>query len=437
MTAAAAERAQAARLLKRIVAHGETADQAFGQVEISPLVRELVFGSLRHWYSLSRLVDDCLHRSLQHRDRDLQFLLIVGAYQLQHTRIPDHAAIFETVAACRPLRKPRAAGLVNAVLRACVRRLESAADLSPGAPEPSFDHPPWLQSALQQDYPDAAALMRANNQRAPLTLRINRLRIDPDAYLARLAAAGIEVLPAPATPPGCIGFAAETRTLAHPLAASELPGYAEGLVSIQDAGAQFAAPLLAPQPGDRVVDACAAPGGKLFHLRERYPDARYLGLDRSPRRVEQMARDADRLGHSAITLMCADAATLDWWDGEPFQRVLLDAPCSGTGTLRRHPDIKLLRTPDEVTAAAALQARLLDNLWHVLAPGGTLVYCTCSLLTAENDAVITAFAARHDDTSVEAIRLASGRAMQHGWQLLPTDPLTDGFYYARLHKAGR
>jgi 16S rRNA (cytosine967-C5)-methyltransferase len=427
VTAAAAQRADAARLLERVTARGQTTDQAFGSVaQVTPLVHELVLGSLRHWWSLSRMVDTCLHKPLPEKDQDIRLLMVVGAYQLRHTRIPDHAAIHETVDACRVLRKPWACRLVNAVLRRCAARSQLKN-------EQSFEMPDWLEAALRADYADAEDVMLASLARAPMSVRINRLRIDPEAWAALASAAGITLLPT-GSGHGASGWGPETRTLAEPVSARDLPGFAEGLVSIQDAGAQCAAPLLEPEPGQRVLDACAAPGGKLFHLLEREPQASYLGIDQSERRIAWVQHEAERLGHHAVALAIADATGLDWWDGEPFQRILLDAPCTGTGTLRRHPDIKLLRRQEDVAAAADLQTRLLANLWRVLAPGGRLVYCTCSLLTAENDAVLDRFLAGHPDARIEPITLASGRPMRHGWQLLPTDPLTDGFYYSRVRK---
>jgi 16S rRNA (cytosine967-C5)-methyltransferase len=428
VTASAGERAEAARLLRRIAMGGEPSDQVFGRRAASPLVQELVLGSVRHWFSLSAAVDAALHRPMQAKDQDLYALLVVGAYQLRHMRVPDHAAIFETVAACTALRKPWARGLVNALLR------QFAQGGQDDQTDRSFEHPPWLEARLRAEYPDAEAIMTANNRRAPQSLRVNLRRSDPAAYRARLGAAGVAVLPMTAAN-GRQGFEPETLTLARPLPAADLPGYAEGIVSIQDAGAQFAAPLLVPRAGERVLDACAAPGGKLFHLAERQPDAVYLGVDRSEHRLEHVRQEARRLGHTRVALRAADATSLDWWDGTPFHRVLLDAPCSGTGTLRRHPDIKLLRRPEHVTAAAALQQRLLENLWHLLAPGGTLVYCTCSILSTENDAVVAAFLERHAEAEKVPFELTTGRTTRHGWQLLPTDPLTDGFYYSRMRKA--
>ncbi len=427
MSTAADDRATAARLLHQVIARGRTTDQALADTNVSALTHEMVLGSLRHFFSLRALVRSALHRTLKGKDRILESLLIVGVYQLRHLRVPDHAAIFETVEACERLGRPWARGLVNAVLRRCASQPPSAGD---------SEHPPWLERALSREYADADAIMAADNERAPMTLRINLTRTTPAAYVAHLDGAGISSRP-PSFPEAApaLGLGPETRVLLEPRPARSLPGFSEGLVSVQDAGAQFAAILLGSAAGERVLDACAAPGGKLFHLLERSPQARATALERDDDRLARLCVEGRRLGHRNFTAVAADATALDWWNGEPFHRVLLDAPCSGTGTLRRHPDIKVLRQEADLPALAALQLRLLSNLWRVLAPGGTLLYCTCSMLAAENDAVVSRFLADRPDAATRPFELTTGRATRHGWQLLPTQTDTDGFYYARMTRA--
>ncbi|HEX7034688.1 MAG TPA: 16S rRNA (cytosine(967)-C(5))-methyltransferase RsmB [Pseudomonadales bacterium] len=428
---AANERAHAARLLHAVVVERRTTDQVLAREPASPLTQELLLGCLRHFFSLEREVAGLLHRPMKPKDRDVWLLMLIGVYQLRFTRIPDHAAIFETVAACTTFGKPWAAKLVNAVLR----RAASADAAAPGA-EPPSEHPEWLERALRTAYPDADVLMQANNARAPMALRVNVARCAPADYRTRLDAAGIGWrAPHAGTGPG--GFGPETLVLDAPRPMQTLPGYPEGHVAVQDAGAQLAVQLLEPRAGERVLDACAAPGGKLFHLIERYPGARVTALDRSEARLAQLGREAERLGHRSFTAIAADATELDWWDGEPYRWILLDAPCSGTGTLRRHPDIKLLRRPEDLPEFVERQQRLLDALWQVLEPGGTLVYCTCSILPAENDEVIARFRRHRRDVLACPLRLATGRATGEGWQLLPTDPDTDGFYFSRMSKAAR
>lgn len=428
MTAASRERAEAARILHQVIGGGRTTDQAMAAADVSPLCRELVFGSLRHYFSLASLVTEALHQPIKQKDREIWALMIVGAYQLKYLRVPDHAAIFETVTASRDLQRPWARGLVNAVLR----RIAAL----PDPDDRSLEHPAWLDARLRRQYPDAQSIMTANNARAPMALRVNQARITPAEYRARLSAAGMAARPAGSQDGSAeTALGPESLILEAPVKVASLPGYREGLVSVQDAGAQFAAALLEPGAGERVLDACSAPGGKLFHLLERYPTASYSALELSAVRLQHVLEEAARLGHRNFAAREADAALLDWWDGTPFRHILLDAPCSGTGTLRRHPDIKVLRRESDLAEAAALQRRLLANLWRVLEPGGTLLYCTCSILAAENDEVIDTVLQEQSDARIAALRLSSGRPTRHGWQLLPTDPDTDGFYYARMTKA--
>ncbi len=346
-------------------------------------------------------------------------------------RIPDHAVINETVAATRALKKPWARGLVNAVLR------KIAAD--DNAPERSVELPEWLQAAIEVTFPEQAdALTAATTERAPMSLRVNVRRTTPEAYRSRLTGAGIAFE---------TGYLPEHLVLDRPVPARDLPGHAQGLVSIQDAGAQLLTRLLPEglDPRARILDACAAPGGKLFQLAERLPDAELVGVERSPERLTTLRQEAERLGHGAVQLVQGDATGRDWPGSEQsFDLILLDAPCSGTGTLRRHPDIKILRRPEDLDSYHALQLSLLTNLWPLVKPGGTLIYCTCSLLTRENDEVIDAFletphAEGQPPAPAGNLDLPTGVPTRHGWQLLPlpagTDPpnlSVDGFYFARM-----
>ena len=420
------DRARAARVLVAVIHGGKTLDQTFDQVSASPLQRELVYGSLRHYYSLEALVTARLSRALRSKDLDLRCLMLVGAYQLQYMRIPDHAVINETVNACRALRKPWARGLVNAVLRKL-----SKTTMEP-ATEHSFELPEWIERLIREGYPDAAEpLLRASVERAPMSLRINLNRSQPESYSQQLAARGIVSHP---------GWHPENLLLEEPVSVRTLPGFEDGLVSIQDAGAQFAAGLITGSvPARRILDACAAPGGKLFHIAEQMAGKGSLtGLELSEQRLDHLRAEARRLGHSDVKLVHGDATNLIWHDGEAFDAILLDAPCSGSGTLRRHPDIKLLRVEADLENYAQLQRRLLANLWQILAPGGTLVYCTCSLFSCENDAVITAHLDSVADARIVPIELEVGRPTHHGWQLLPLpstakpDKSVDGFYFARM-----
>jgi 16S rRNA (cytosine967-C5)-methyltransferase len=280
-----------------------------------------------------------------------------------------------------------------------------------------------MTERIEASYPDRAQEIIATTlDRAPMSLRVNIARISPADYATLLDQAGITAAPA---------WHPENLVLDSPRPVAELPGYADGLVSVQDSGALFACSLL--QDAKQVLDACAAPGGKLFHLAEQLPEAGLTALEKSPARLEHLRSEAARLGHESVVLVQGDATTTDWHEGGPFDAILLDAPCSGSGTLRRHPDIKVLRQASDLPRYAALQRRLLDNLWRLLAPGGTLVYCTCSLFPEENDQVVEGFLGATGDVNLATLSLPIGVPTRHGWQLLPLpDAAVDGFYYARM-----
>lgn len=392
------------------------------------LVQELCYGGLRYWWQLHTAVHACIAKPLKPADRILASLLVIGLYQLLHTRIPDHAALDATVSACDALARPWARGLVNAVLRRVTRLSASEREaLWAGNDAGEWNHPPWLLAQLQQDWPQAwPAICAANDARAPMTLRVHAGKIARDDYLARLAAADL----AAAAHPTC----ASAIALSVPVAVERLPDFASGIVSVQDAAAQFAAPLLAPPAGARVLDACAAPGGKAAHLLEREPSLALTAVEREPARAARLAATLARTGGGA-EIKIADAGTpAQWWDGQPFSHILLDAPCSATGVIRRHPDIKLHRRARDVAASVAEQARLLAALWPLLARGGKLLYATCSILKAENAQQMAAFVATHADAAVLPCTLPTGAAEGIGWQILPGAAGMDGFYYALLHK---
>ena len=411
------DRARAARHLARIVGRGDGLDNVIRR-ESNPLCLELTYGCLRHYFSLVEVVDARLARPLRAKDLDVRCLLLVGAYQLQRTRIPSHAAISETVSAVRTLGKPWAAALINAVLR----------KLPTQPSDDASDHPPWLQSKIEAQYGDQAPmLLRANNQRAPMSLRINRRKIEPGDYRALLDGAGI---------PFKDSWLPESILLRKPQPSATLPGFADGAVGVQDIGAQLVGDLMRRRlrDGCRVLDACAAPGGKLFHLLESGLALQVTALDDSPTRLQTLTGMAKRLGHDGFRPIAADAGGLGWWDGKPFDLVVIDAPCSGTGTLRRHPDIKVTRTPQQVRQAILLQGALLRNLWRTVRPGCTLLYCTCSILAEENDQVVESFLGAHEDARANGFELPTGTTTRHGWQMLPTEPATDGFYLSLIDK---
>ncbi|MEE4174670.1 MAG: 16S rRNA (cytosine(967)-C(5))-methyltransferase RsmB [Xanthomonadales bacterium] len=396
----------------------ESRDRAFA--------RRLTFGVLRWKTALDWLADQLLQRPLRSRDRDVRRLILLGLYQLWKDDTADHAAVHATADTARALGKAWAVGLVNAVLRNFLRQQE-ALENRLAQNEARFAHPDWLLKRLRDDWPeDWEQIATANNRPAPLWLRFNAGLGERSAAEGRLREAGFELATHPLVPD------AIALTPAAPVQA--IPGFAEGVFSVQDPAAQLAAGLMDLAPGQRVLDACAAPGGKTGHLLEREPGIELLALDRSPERLGRVRENLDRLGLEA-RLQAADATQVEaWWDGRPFDRILLDAPCTALGVIRRHPDIKWLRTPEQIGEATALQARLLASLWPLLRPGGILVYATCSVLSCENNARIQAFLADQEDAACTGPS-GFGRNVLPGRQILPGEQDMDGFYYAVLQKA--
>jgi len=435
----AALRAAAARVVQAVAREGRTLEDALAAARLRdgdrPTVQSLAYGTVRWQPELEACLRLLSTRPTDRLDPLLHALLWVGLYQLAHGETPPHAAVAETVEATRALRQPRAAGLVNAVLRRFQRERQDLLARAHADPSARFAHPAWLVEALCQDWPeDGESMLAAGNAQPPMWLRVNARRADATAYLGRLEASGLEAR-------GC-DFAPEALRLARPVDVARLPGFAAGEVSVQDAAAQLAARLLGAGPGMRVLDACAAPGGKACHLLELHPDLGGLvALDVDEGRNQRVRENLARLQLEAEVVTGDATAPADWWDGRPFDRVLLDAPCSGTGVIRRHPDIKLLRRPDDVAGFALRQRGLLDALWTVLAPGGRLLYATCSVLSAENAGVVSAFlrdtpAAAEVTESARLFLPAQPPARAPGPGLaLPTGAADmDGFYYACIEK---
>jgi 16S rRNA (cytosine967-C5)-methyltransferase len=392
------------------------------------LAQDLAFGTARWQPRLQLLAEKLLQKPFKAADRDVEALLLVGLYQLLHTRIPAHAAIGETVACVDKLKKSSLKGLLNGVLRNAQRDHEALFVELDRDPVLHSAHPRWLQKRLKADWPEHwQAICTANNEHPPLILRVNRRHGSRDTYLADLRAAGIGA-------ESC-AFSRDGIRLLQPCDVKTLPGFAEGRVSVQDEAAQLAADLLDLAPGQRVLDACAAPGGKTCHLLEAEPGLQEaIALDLEPARLARVQENLDRLQLQA-TLIAADGRDVaTWWDGKPFQRILLDAPCSATGVIRRHPDIKLTRQADDISALATLQGELLDALWPTLAVGGVLLYATCSVLPQENSDNIGAFLQRTPGARELDIAGTFGLKQAHGRQLLPQTDGHDGFYYAKLIK---
>jgi len=434
MSSGAAPRAIAANVLDAVLYRGRslkgelaTALPPLVDPRDRALVEAICFAVLRQPARFQTALDAFLSRPLPKRDAKVRALLLVGFAQLDPLGLPAHAAVAATVEAARMLGHEHQAGLVNALLRRVQRE---------GLPigDPHAHWPPWLRAQLQADWGDEAeTILAASAIAAPLWLRVNARRGSRDDYAARLQAAGIDTS-VDATLPDAL-------RLDTPVPVALLPDFDAGAVSVQDASAQRVADALAPPPGARVLDACAAPGGKAAHLLERDPELQLVAVEIDAARLRRMRTGFARLGLAGRgRLLAADATALPtWWDGAAFDAVLLDAPCSATGIVRRQPDVLLHRRESDVDALTALQARLLDTLWTTLAPGGVLLYTTCSILKAENDAQVAAFLARTADAAIEPLDARFGRAVSVegqsvGHQRLPGEKGGDGFFYARLRK---
>ncbi|MCE6977773.1 16S rRNA (cytosine(967)-C(5))-methyltransferase RsmB [Pseudomonas frederiksbergensis] len=390
--------------------------------------QDLAFGTARWQPRLSALAAKLLQKPFKAADADVEALLLVGLYQLLYTRVPAHAAIGETVGCADKLKKPWAKALLNAVLRRAQRESEALLAELEHDPVVRTAHPRWLQKSLKAFWPEQwEAICAANNAHPPMILRVNRRHHTRDAYLGLLSEAGIAATPCVYSRDGIIlDAAADVRSL---------PGFAEGWISVQDEAAQLAADLLDLAPDQRVLDACCAPGGKTCHILEAEPAlAGVVAVDLEAKRLVRVRENLARLGLSAELIAADGRDTATWWDGKPFQRILLDAPCSATGVIRRHPDIKLTRQPDDIAALAVLQGELLDAMWITLEVGGILLYATCSTLPTENTEVIEAFLARTPGARELDIASQAGIKQPHGRQLLAQEGGHDGFYYAKLIK---
>jgi 16S rRNA (cytosine967-C5)-methyltransferase len=427
-------RLAALELLSQVLDQGLSLADSSGEAEPADprdraFSRHLAYGVLRWLGALEWLSSQLLRHPLKPRDRDIQRLILLGLHELWQNESGAHAAVNESAECARLLDKPWAVGLVNAVLRRFQReRSEWLGRLADR--DERYAHPAWLLESLRRDWPDDwQSIVAANNQAAPLWLRLRHDR-DTGGVQEQFAQNGFACEAHPDV--------AGAVKVSPAAAVTALPGFVDGLFSVQDPAAQLAAELLAPAHGDRVLDACAAPGGKTAHILERFPGVSLTALDKSPQRLELVSRNLERLGlqdQEGLALHAADAAKPEaWWDGSAYQRILLDAPCTATGVIRRHPEIKWLRSPRQVDAAARLQQRLLQQLWPLLDTGGILLYATCSVLKVENSRQIEGFLADHPDAELIDIPAEWGRDTGTGRQILPGKRDMDGFFYARLRK---
>ena len=421
----------AARVISRVLQDGQslTASLDNGMLSVeSPkdkaFIQAVCYGVCRYFYRLDFILNELLDKPI--KDTEIKALALVGLYQLNFMRVKQHAAVSETVLAAK--KKPWAKALINALLRSYLRQqheLEQKADTSPTA---SVSHPKWLFKLIEQDWPEQALqILQENNQQPPMVLRVNLAVNTRDNYLQALSDKELDA--------EAVSFCDSSLVLNKPVPVELLPGFAQGHVSVQDTAAQLAAGLLDVQIGHRVLDVCAAPGGKTVHILERQPHLKELvAVDIDAARLARVQENLQRLNVSAQLVVGDATQPADWWDGQLFDRILLDAPCSALGVIRRHPDIKILRKPDDIVALQALQKTILAATWPLLAPGGLLLYATCSILKQENEQQVEAFLATHDDAVELPIDAKWGIVCQRGRQILTGTLAMDGFYYALIKK---
>lgn len=430
-----AVQAAAASVVSRVLG-GRTLESALARVQASTgfepheraLLHELCYGTLRHLSRLRDTLKPLVTRPIE--DLQLETLLWVALYQLRNGHAATHAVVSNAVDAAIMLRLSSAKGLVNAVLRKYLRNRDAIDARQPSDDEARYCYPQWWIDAVRASYPDAwGEILETGNSHPPLTLRVNRRRSTRDSALAKLTASGLK----------CSTLGDEGIVIDPPRSVAEIPGFADGILSVQDHGAQLAAMFLDARDGMRVLDACAAPGGKTTHILEQ-SDCDLTAVERDEPRLARIRDNLSRLGVVARTLHADATAVSQWWDGAPFDRVLADVPCTASGVVRRHPDGKWLRRPTDIGQFAKQQHAILEALWPVVKSGGRLLYTTCSIFSTENDDQVRDFLARHDDAMRIAIQWPEGLSVHGNGQLLPvnrgTEENHDGFFYALIEKRG-
>ncbi|VEB95168.1 Ribosomal RNA small subunit methyltransferase B [Cedecea lapagei] len=422
-------RSLAAQTIEQVVEQGQSLSNVLPAVQQKvsdkdrALLQELCFGVLRTLPQLDWLVGKLMSRPMTGKQRTIHYLIMVGFYQLLYTRIPPHAALAETVEGAIAIKRQAFKGLINGVLRQFQRQQESLM-AEAAKHESRFLHPAWLLQRLKKAYPESwETIVEANNQRPPMWLRVNRQHHTREAWMALLAEAGLEGHAHPKY--------SDAVRLDSPAPVQALPGFEQGWVTVQDASAQGSVDLLDPQNGDTILDLCAAPGGKTTHILEAAPKAKVMAVDVDAQRLKRVHENLERLGMTAEVKLGDGRFPAQWCADAKFDRILLDAPCSATGVIRRHPDIKWLRRDRDIQELVALQKEILDAIWPHLKSGGTLVYATCSILPDENKEQISAFLGRHADARL----VETGDEKRPGTQNLPAADDGDGFYYAKLIKS--
>ncbi len=427
-------RVVAAQLLRQLSAGRSISDLLErGLDAVAPrdrgLVKEFCFGVARWRPRLEKIASELLSKPIKPKEGEVQALILLGLYQLIYMRVAPHAAVAETVEAARLLGKNWAVGLINALLRRFQREQDALLALADADPQSRYAVPGWLLKRLRNDWPrDWESILEAANNHPPMSLRVNLARNSRAEYQARLAAAGIAASPIPHVASGLL--------LDEPMDAEALPGFAEGRVSVQDGGAQLAAGLLDLQAGQQVLDACAAPGGKSGHILET-ATVQLTAMDLDQQRLKRVQQNLDRLGLVATVVQGDSANPQGAWADRLYDRILLDVPCSATGVIRRHPDIKLLRRAADIPALVKTQGQILRAVWPLLKPGGLLLYATCSLLADENEGQVARFLAQAPDARERRLEEDWGHARKVGRQTLPGEASMDGFYYACLEKSAQ
>ena len=426
-------RALAAKCTYNVVDKGQSlADElpkhiAKIDVKDKGLLQEICYGILRYLPELENEVQQLIQKPLKGKQRVFHFLMLAGIYQIKYMRIPDHAAVSETVEAASALKNKHLGGLINGVLRNYQRKLEKSitTNIEDNLSDPvKYNHPGWFIKKIQTAYPDQwQNILAANQERPPMWVRVNQQHNTVDAYLVLLKEAEVDV--------EYVDPTSKAIKLTKAVDVNKLPGFALGHSSIQDGAAQQAALLIDCKPNDNVLDCCAAPGGKTCHILERVPNLGAMtAIDIDENRLVRVHENLERLSLKA-NVLTGDAASQEWWDGKLYDKILLDAPCSATGVIRRHPDIKWLRKANDIEKLAELQQQILKNIWSLLKPGGTLLYATCSVLPEENSKQVQYFIDNNED--VEHVSITDN-ASDIGWQILPNEHSMDGFYYAKLVK---
>jgi len=413
-------RTTAAKILQAVIYNGESLSPALQNAE-DPMVRDLCYGSLRWHEPLSALLNELLTKKLRKKDKDIECLIRVGLYQIIYQKTPDHAAVAETVSALKGLKKPWAKNLVNAVLRNYLRGQEKLQKIINQQGPAKFAFPQWLIDDIKSAWPENwQEILKESNKRAPMTLRVNLNHQTKDQYLQKLESAGIQA--------ESLEEVSTAIKLEKPCNVFDLPGFKQGEVSVQDGAAQLASILLDCKDEMSVLDACAAPGGKTGHILESAKNLDVIAIDSSETRLERVTQNLERLKLNAKVVTADALDTEEYAKDITFDRILLDAPCSATGVIRRHPDIKVLRRQADIAELSHLQSQMLDALWRKLKPGGKMLYATCSIFPQENELQMKAFVNRTEDAEVVPIQKAQGL----GRQVFPGEGELDGFYFCLL-----